>query len=251
VPTTDSTLPDASTTGVRDASVLKRSGSVTVSTDGAVVENLDVTGTISIEADNVTVRNVRVTSGGGKYLISIALGRSGVVIEDVELNGLRISTHGVVHGGYTARRVNMYGVGDGFRAGSDTVIEDSWVHDLGHDGAFDSSPHYDAVQSVGGNNIVIRNNRLEGPFRGQTSAIIMKADFAAITNVVIENNLLSGGTYSLYLVSEDGYPALGSDVQVRNNVWVRDSWKFGPLSRANGGQGTTFTGNRLDNGQAL
>ena len=154
--------PDVGSTGLRDPGVLKSSGSVSVSTNGAVVENLDIKGSISIDADNVTVRNVRVTNNGAKNLIDIKPGRSGILIEDVELDGRRVATHGVVHGGYTARRVNMYGVGDGFRAGSNTVIEDSWVHDLGHDGAYDSSPHLDAVQSVGGYDITIRNNRLEG-----------------------------------------------------------------------------------------
>ena len=61
--------PDAGSTGLRDPGVLKSSGSVSVSTNGAVVENLDIKGSISIDADNVTVRNVRVTNNGAKYLI--------------------------------------------------------------------------------------------------------------------------------------------------------------------------------------
>ena len=77
-----------------------------------------------------------------------------------------------------------------------------------------SSPHPDAVQSVGGSNITIRNNRLEGPWQAQTSAIIFKADFAPIRNAVIEGNLLSGGTYSLYVLSTSKY-AVGGDVSVR------------------------------------
>ena len=153
---------------------------------------------------------------------------------------------GIVHGGYTARRVNMYGVGDGFRAGSKTVIEDSWVHDLGHDGAYDSSPHLDAVQSVGGYDITIRNNRLEGPWRAQTSAIIFKADFAPFRNVVIEGNLLSGGTYSLYVLSTSKH-AVGGDVSVRDNVFVRNSSKFGHVSRNAG----AFSGNTFDDGTPL
>ena len=238
--------PDAGSTGLRDPGVLKSSGSVSVSTNGAVVENLDIKGSINIDADNVTVRNVRVTNNGAKNLISITPGRSGILIEDVELDGRRVATHGIVHGGYTARRVNVYGVGDGLRAGSNTVIEDSWVHDLGHDGAYDSSPHLDAVQSVGGSNITIRNNRLEGPWQAQTSAIIFKADFAPIRNAVIEGNLLSGGTYSLYVLSTSKY-AVGGDVSVRGNVFVRNSWKFGHLNRNAG----AFSGNTFDDGTPI
>jgi hypothetical protein len=230
--------PDAGSTGLRDPALLKPSGSVTVTTNGAVIENLDIKGMITINADNVTVRNVRVTNNGEKYLISIATGRSGIVIEDVELDGRRVATHGIVHGGYTARRVNMYAVGDGFRAGSNTLIEDSWVHGLGHDGAHDPSPHLDAVQALGGSNITIRNNRLEGPWRSQTSAIIFTAHFSTYNNAVIEGNLLSGGTFTLYVRSTSNHSV--GNVLVKDNVFVRNSWKFGHLSWD---AGTTFSGN--------
>ena len=231
--------PDAGSTGLRDPSLLKSSGSVTVTTNGAVIENLDIKGMITINANNVTVRNVRVTSNGEKYLINIATGRSGTVIEDVELNGRRITTHGIVGSGYTARRVNMYAVGDGFRAGSNTLIEDSWVHDLGHDGAHEASPHFDAVQSIGGTNITIRNNRLEGPWRGQTSAILMMPYVGLLGDVLIENNKLSGGTFTLFvLLPGEGTWGGGASapydparpVTVRNNTFVNGSAGYGPLS---------------------
>jgi hypothetical protein len=231
--------PDAGSTGLRDPSLLKPSGSVTVTTNGAVIENLDIKGQISINADNVTIRNVRVTSNGEKYLITIASGRSGIVIEDVELNGRRITTIGVIGSGYTARRVNMYAVGDGFRAGSNTLIEDSWVHDLGHDGAHDPSPHMDAVQSIGGTNITIRNNHLEGPYRQQTASIIMSPYTGLLGDVLIENNKLSGGTFTLFvLLPGEGTWGGGASVPydparpitVRNNTFVKHSAAHGPLS---------------------
>jgi hypothetical protein len=228
---------------------LKPSGSVTVTTNGA---------------DNVTVRNVRVTNDGARYLISIAAGRSGMVIEDVELDGRRVATHGVVHGGYTARRVNMYAVGDGFRAGSNTVIEDSWVHDLGHHGAHDPSPHLDAVQSLGGSNITIRNNRLEGRYREQTSAIIMSSYVAELTNVLVEGNYLSGGTFTLGVMrdqtNEDPtWTGVTVSVTVRTNVFEQYSSNYGPLGRwkpAGGvsgptpanAPGITLSGNTFDDG---
>ena len=41
---------------------LDRVGSMTVTTDGAVIDHKDVAGNINIKADNVTIRNSRVTS---------------------------------------------------------------------------------------------------------------------------------------------------------------------------------------------
>ena len=242
--------PDASSTGVRRADLLRPSGSISVTTPGTIIENLDITGSITIDASNVTVRNVRVRGNGAKYLINIESsgGHRGIVIEDVELNGNGIATQGIVHGGYTARRVNIHGTEDGIRAGSNVVLEDSWIHDLRHDGAFTDAPHHDAVQSIGGTNIVLRGNNLEGPFRAQTSAIIMHAHLAGpLRNVLIENNRLSGGTYTLNLKARDGQPDLGSDIVVTGNVIVKDGWKFGPLN-TDRAQAVQFSGNTLSDG---
>jgi hypothetical protein len=216
-----------------------------------VIENLDITGNITIDANNVTVRNARVTSNGAKYLINIVPGRSGIVVEDVELDGRGISTQGIVHGGYTARRVNIHDVEDGLRVGSNTVVEGSWIHDLWHGGAWSDDPHSDAIQSIGGTNIVIRRNNLEGPWQEQTSAIIAHAHLGGpLRNVAIEGNRLSGGTYTLNLKARDGQPDLGADVVVRNNVFVRDSYKFGPkvTDRANS---VVWSGNTWDDGTPL
>lgn len=64
-------FPDA-TTGA-NLLTLTPSGSVTASTAGQIVQNLDITGQLTIAAPNVTVRNVRVTatsSGSGSAAIS-------------------------------------------------------------------------------------------------------------------------------------------------------------------------------------
>jgi hypothetical protein len=64
-------FPDTSTGA--DPLTLTPSGSFTASTSGQVVQNLDITGQLTIAAPNVTVRNVRVTataSGSGSAAIS-------------------------------------------------------------------------------------------------------------------------------------------------------------------------------------
>ena len=42
-----------------------------ITTDGAVYENLDVTGDIWIDADNVTIRNFRIDADGEYYGIKV------------------------------------------------------------------------------------------------------------------------------------------------------------------------------------
>jgi hypothetical protein len=53
-------FPAPSNTGVPKGTTLKPSGDVTVSDDGAVVSGLEVTGTITVDANDVTIENTRV-----------------------------------------------------------------------------------------------------------------------------------------------------------------------------------------------
>src|SRR5262249_5379141 len=84
--------PDPTNTGVPAGVLLTPSGSVSISTPGAVVSGLEVNGTISINASNVTVENSRViqnqscgpTTTCGNSAIAVRPGLSGVVIRNVE-----------------------------------------------------------------------------------------------------------------------------------------------------------------------
>ena len=241
--TPPTSFPDADSTG--PTGPLAPSGSLSITDDGAVIEDLEITGNIVIDADDVTVRNVKINATtGGKYGIEVRTGNRGILIEDVEIDCGNRATHGIVHGGYTARRVEIYGCEDGFRAGGSTTIEDSWVHDLFLPSAAD--PHYDAIQSVGGTDITIRGNRLEGPYQGQTSAIIAHAHIGGpLVNLVIEENWLSGGTYTLNVKARDGQPDV-ENVIIRNNVFERNSYQFG--SHTSDRATLVFEGNTFDDG---
>ncbi|MGL3107823.1 Ig-like domain-containing protein [Bradyrhizobium sp. BR 1432] len=68
------TFPDASTTGVRDGVTLKPSGDITITTAGAVVSGLDITGNVVIAAPNVTLVDCKVTG-------NVSLRSTGAVVE--------------------------------------------------------------------------------------------------------------------------------------------------------------------------
>jgi hypothetical protein len=239
--------PDETTTGVPDGVKLTRSSSLSITEDGAVVTDLDVRGDITVNANNVTIRRSRVRTEGALYGIKVATNTKGTVIEDTEVEGTDDNCSvGVVYGRYTARRLNVHGCADGFRVGPDTMIRDSYVHDQ----RYKSGAHNDAVQSVGGSRLTIVGNNLEGPLREQTSAIIIQTNFARIDGVLIEDNLLSGGTYTLYLRDKKtGYGA-PTNVTVRDNIWVDNSWKFGTHS-VDRGQGMTWVNNETTAGQIV
>jgi hypothetical protein len=88
----DCGFPAPSTTGVPKGVSLKPRGSLTVTRPGTVVRAVDVTGTIKIFADEVTIEDSRVTQTStcghvescGNYAIGIAPGLHGVKIRNVE-----------------------------------------------------------------------------------------------------------------------------------------------------------------------
>jgi Right handed beta helix region len=214
----DGGFPGPSNTGVPPGTRLRPSGTVVVTEPGTVIEGLDITGTLDIRADDVEVRRTRIrTSGDDWTVVGIEEGRTGIVIEDCEIDGLGTSgwpeggTTGIQGEGVTVRRCDIHSVGDAMKAGSDTVFEDNWVHDLAAAG----EPHYDGFQfDGGGGNVVVRHNTISMP--DQTGAVNIGNTFGPISNVLVEDNLLSGGTYTVYVDAVHGSDPI-TGVQLINN----------------------------------
>jgi hypothetical protein len=241
-------FPDASNTGVPSGTNLQKSGSIKVTRDGAVVDGKDVSGQITVAADNVTIRRSRVRTNGAKYAIRVEPDTRGTLVEDVDLIGTdNKASVGIVFGNYTVQRANIRGFVDGPRLGSNTTVEDSYVHDTRKF----SGTHNDAVQALGGSNIKLIGNTLEGPWRTSTSAALLSANWSPLRNVVIRGNKLSGGGYTLYIQRKDGagQPA-PSKIVVEDNVWVKNSWAFGPHTIASGAD-VQWRNNRLSTGEKL
>jgi len=203
--------------------VLRASGSITISTPGAVVENLDVTGTVTITADNVTLRNFRVNGNGATYGINANAGATGVVIEDGEV--YNVSGDCVYGAGYTARRLNVHHAGgDGLKHQGDGVIEYCWVHDLG------TSPgaHADGVQIMSGSNILIRGNYFDMPINkdgtDSNSAVFIRTAFGPIDAVTVDGNWMNGGNYTVYSVGYNG--VIPTNTRITNNRFGRD-YRYG------------------------
>ncbi len=217
-PVTPTGWPSASTTGVPAGTSLVSSGGMTITTAGAVVEGKDFSGTVTIAANNVTLRRSRVRANTFA-LVRINSGITGARIEDVEVDGLGTSgTEGSmgIYGSAAVARANIHGVENGYQpddiGGS---IVDSYIHDLGSPG----SPHYDGIQIDGGqSNVLISHNVISVP--DQTSAVMIDNYFGSIDNITVDNNKLSGGTYTVY---SDGQFTGGliRGVRITNN-------RFGP-----------------------
>ena len=98
-----------------------------------MVDGLRVSGTITIAANNVTVRRTLVESNTPNYPIKVNSGVTGALIEDVEVDNMDGTGLGVFFAGGsgTLRRANIHSAEDGIRIEADNVpVENCYVHDL-------------------------------------------------------------------------------------------------------------------------
>ena len=221
--------------------------STLLATPGQVVDGKDVTGCLTVTAPNVTLRRFRVRGCAREPVISVGYGLTGIVIEDCEIDGGRLNPAAAAVGydGYTIRRCDIHGTGTGLHMTNNVVIEDNWVHDL-HEG---EDSHNDAVLTNGGRNLVVRHNTLENPHT-QTAVVALYGDVEAVVDVVIEDNLLDGGGYTVYGGSVAGkpYSAGAGGIRFLNNRFGRrfhpQGGLYGPVSGFDPGRpGNVWAGN--------
>ena len=186
-------FPDATNTGA-NCSSLTPSGSITVTTNGAVVEGKNISGSITIQASNVTIRNDCVTSSG-IYPVRLVSG-SNLTVEDTTITGTGGGCSRAVEpagGSATMDRLNISGCEDGVQMYDNDTLQNSYIHDL----AFTGGSHNDGVQQNGGRNDIVRHNTIFNP-HNQTSCVNFTTDFGGISDITITGNLLNGGNYTVY-----------------------------------------------------
>ena len=221
-------FPNASNTGVPAGTVLSvYTGPKTITVAGTVIENKTISGGLIVSASNVKIRRCKITTGAGTNVgvqVNYPVASTGCLIEDCEMygGGKGGTIYGVAWGNYTMRRVNIHGYcHPGQVGGSNVVIEDCYMHDPSQNAAGDA--HIDTIQIVSGTNVTIRHNTLENP-HGQTAALLVSADLGATNNLLVENNWMAGGGYTMYL-TEKPTQKVGGSIIVRNNRWSK---KFYP-----------------------
>lgn len=195
-----------------------QSGSINVTEDGAIIENIDLDGCINVRANNVTIRNMRIDCGSF-YAIRIYSGFEQTLIEDVEM--INMQSSGILGSDFTVRRANIHDSGgDALKPGSNVVVEASWLHKLG---TIEGS-HSDGIQMVSGSNVRIIGNFFDMPnIAGYTNSqcIILQTNNGPVDNIVVENNWLNGGGWCIQVNDKgNGY---GSP----QNILIKDN-KFGP-----------------------
>lgn len=220
--------PDATNTGVLSGVSLTSSGSLNITTNGTIVQNLTIdNGSIAVNANNVTIRNCRITTYD---YYPIENSGSGLVIEDCEIIGTADAvTAAVSFDSYTLRRCEISGTTDGLKANADVVIEDCYIHDL----RVSNDSHNDGIQSTGGSNVTLRHNTIDT----NTAGVAIQFG-SSDTGWLVTDNLVRASGWAF-----NGGSGTSNNT-FTNNRFARVAGWYGPASL--GGSGNVWSGNIYD-----
>lgn len=241
--------PDETNTGVPASVRLKPSGAINVTRAGSTISGLDVRGTVTVSANDVTIRDSRVTAAypdGGAILVEPKV--SGTVIADSTIrgegSGASSVAYAIQNAGWppnastVARRVQMYNCTECYN-GPGTLVDSYATVSAGVDGA-----HYEDVYYGGGAGLLtIRHDTLLNP-QQQTAVVFTKPDFGVVSNVTVTDCLLAGGGWTIY-----GGGDTATNVKITNNrfspAYHPKIGYFGLDTGIRSSQ-TTWSGNRWD-----
>ena len=217
--------------GVPTGTTLTPSGSLSITTAGTVIDSKDITGNIEINANNVTIKNSRITVTGGGCGTQDSCGNSAihvggpydVTISNVELttdanttveHAIRNANGGTIHVDHVYQHGNIDSLcncGNATVQDSYSIIHLAMVND-----------HLENTYSDGTTLTVDHNTLLNTV--GQTANIFANTNNgsggACSNQLTINNNLLAGGGYSIYPCG-NASSAGSSSAKITNNRFAR------------------------------
>lgn len=236
--------PSAANTGVPPGTTLRASGSLTLRTAGQTISNLDINGCVRVQASNVRILRSRIRCSSW-YGIFTASNVRNLVIEDVEINGMGVTSVGVCCSYYTLRRAHIHRTIDAVRLGNSTTLVDSYIHTL----ARPPGSHSDTLQTTGGVGIVVRHNTLL-PYNPVTrdranACLMIGSELApAVRDLLMVDNYCDGGNWSIGVRTD----LVASNIVFRGNKFGRN-YQYGVIARPRQA-GITWESNNVffDNG---
>jgi hypothetical protein len=219
-----------------------------------VIDAKLVTGQLTVNADNVTVRNSRITSTStygilvwGKNFTLVDSTLDGITGQ-ASIAGFSDQGGGDIH----LTRVDASGSPDLVRMGADgSTVADSYFHDVCGP-ATCSGAHNDTVGVLPGTRSVkITHNTILNA-ESQTAAVEIGDTRSAQSSGELRNNLIAGGGYSVYAMGAShglGWSVDGNAFSTR--YYARGGY-WGPVNSWSAGTGNVWTNNRwLETGQPV
>ncbi len=235
--------PDAGGNDGAHGALTPVSGPITLNSPGEVFENKDVHGGIRVTANNVTIRNVRVTVHGGEGII-VYSGRTNVPIDGTTITDTTIRgatqtssdalSDGVLNAGgnthTTAQRLYVYNSGSTDWNGPGAIFNSYMIVDT-----FVSGAHDEAIYEGGGDDGVQATHDTLLNNQPQTAVVLNGSDYGPAAHDSVQNCVLAGGGYVIYGGYGAGYPLPVDGPHVLNNRFVRAP--YGGFSRKGGSGG--------------
>jgi hypothetical protein len=229
-PTSGVGLP-AIPSGVGSSGALTNyTGSLNISTGGTVIENKTINGSLRISAQNVTVRNCKIT-GFSNWGID-ADGSTGTIIDHCTMVGQSGNSCILTGANGTVTNCDLSRMDNGIMIQSGTcLVEGNYIHDLNVGG------HVDGIQTGGPvSGVTIRGNWVES---FDTSCIFLSNEFGLTQNVTITGNTLKNkGPTDPNRTSSTIYPN-GPGIKITNNRMERGKYGYLDYERSD----LVFTGN--------
>lgn len=208
-------------TGPRYTCTSTFNGNFTTSSDGQTIEGMCIHGELRIQHNNVTVRDTTVISGG-LYGIDIGYGVStcpaNTLIEYTEVDkspapGIPWGVYQRCPGGQTFDHVKIHHVGRGMMIYGNITVRDSYVYsDRTIEGA-----HRTAISTHGGDNFTVTGNTFICVNTGCSLSVNMYSDYAPVTNYLLQNNLVAGGSICVRGGQTHNYPDDTHDIRILDN----------------------------------
>lgn len=228
--------PDTTNTGVpAEITLTKVTGDMTIRTAGTVIDGKDITGCVTVDAPGVTIKNTRITCDGYYGILTadqaVAEGSVPLTVQDVEIvcGG---NTTAIAYANLNVWRAYIHGCENGFSLDRDATVQDSYITDIKEI----NGGHGDGMQFGGSvENIVINHNSV---IVGEVTAAINWT--GETVSMLVENNLLSGGGYTIYCPR---VPVPQGAFKVLNNRF--GDFTYGHQDSCNM-SGVVFTGNYED-----
>jgi hypothetical protein len=258
-------FPHAGNTGPRTKATAARSGNQSIRTSGTVISGWNLTGSLDIYANNVTVTNCTIKSSNW-WAVNLRPGYTGLKVTHCRISdtpgkgpdngGSNYAVSNMGAGTIEVGFNDISGFGNVLSMGHGS-IHDNYVHDLA---AFVTQSgewqHTDGVISDGDDKggLVIKHNTVlnQTPInKGATAAVGLFADDGPVENTTVQNNWLAGGAYVLYGGSKGA-----TNVKILDNVF---STQFHPKGGIYGfatafdrsGSGNEWSNNRTSEGAVV
>ena len=198
---------------------------------GATYENFSLPTEVFVESDDVTLQNFYVSPGSGYYPVRTDARNPGA---NLTIKNATIAASGatdnsllkgiVMHDNTHIQNVHISGVHDGIAAGTDGLIENTCIDNL----ALTPNSHNDGIEIYGGENITIRNSEINNTIP-QTAAVNITNEYGSVNEVLIEDTVLSGGGYTIYVRGDGSSGAPVTNIRFRN-VTVSSPGQYGVIS---------------------